>query len=681
VSVSLKVKIFESTGTRILNVAKSTLTIGSASHCDIVLDHPTVNPEHTRAWIESGRIWIQDLGSPGGTALNDIRLPSLKPMLVRDLDVLRLGESPSTLGLEAIMVRAPVVKPKVSERVSATASAREAAAPDAKVLSNVELEKRREEAETLGRELADVRLQLQMATLEKASGEDLHQEVLKLREETQRSQEQRAKWDEAVQKIEAERVALKKAAEKEMAEFRPKTLAEFKKSAGAEADHQAAIWNGQIEKLMNDCKTLRENLEAANASKANQRKSFERELQDARKEAAAAKKEAADQQSQRVILGENLRQAEGEREDLRKEVKRTTTSGGDTNKQVAALTAELRKLTDLRESERKSRENEIADIKAKTFKEVNAMLLEETQKMGAWKHEALNEMTRLMAKLSLNKVRVWATRPLSQEMIEEWEADVIQTFHRVMMNDPEAQSIPTARHKAEAMTATKSNTARLHAVQTPPDDHPERDRETDEAKEARRTRRRKARAAAKAWRSLAMTSAIVLLLAAGVWLGTTYFRQHGSRGLSSLAQTPPQLPSVSTSHPRFEPKMGKKFRGSYTENVLFLENYVSAEENMDFHKRWLNDLNKVAATEWKVDAWTLAPVLAEEQTLIQDLDNIKRSITADKEQEGVQKMKDREAKFLHDLDSVFKTRAGTEKFLKFKRSFYQRNQAYLMRSM
>src|SRR5687768_17438983 len=107
---SLKVKIFDGKGTHVVPVAKSTVTVGSASHCDVVLEHASIQAEHVRAWLEGGRIWIQDLGTTGGTFLNGIRLPGLKPMLVRDLDVLKLGECPATVGMEANLVRAPIVK-------------------------------------------------------------------------------------------------------------------------------------------------------------------------------------------------------------------------------------------------------------------------------------------------------------------------------------------------------------------------------------------------------------------------------------------------------------------------------------------------------------------------------------------------------------------------------------------
>ncbi len=62
---SLKVKIFDAGGTQVIPVPKSNLTIGSAKHCDVVLNHASVQGEHLRAWFDGGRVWIQDQPKAG----------------------------------------------------------------------------------------------------------------------------------------------------------------------------------------------------------------------------------------------------------------------------------------------------------------------------------------------------------------------------------------------------------------------------------------------------------------------------------------------------------------------------------------------------------------------------------------------------------------------------------------
>lgn len=202
---TLKIKLFDGKENKAIPVPKSTATIGSADHCDLVLGHDTVQAEHVRVWIESGRIWIQDLGTSSGSFLNGIRLPVLKPMLVRELDILKLGDCPATVSLEAVMIRAPIVRAAVPSNdfdVSITEVPAKSSAKDE------DLEKKREELGKVRRELAELRLQLQMGQLEKVSSEELRRQVNALREELRALGEQRTRAEESLSKASSDRNSL-----------------------------------------------------------------------------------------------------------------------------------------------------------------------------------------------------------------------------------------------------------------------------------------------------------------------------------------------------------------------------------------------------------------------------------------------------------------------------------------
>lgn len=225
---TLKIKVHDADEARVVPVAKSTATVGAGRHCDVVIAHESVEPEHARAWIDGGRLWIQDLGTTGGTYLNGIRLPPLKPMLVRENDLLKLGDSEATLSLEAVadrLVRAPVVKKSVTE-VTAT---------DVRTMTGIrdggDLDRRREELAKVSRELAEIKLQLQMAKLEKNSTDELRKTINGLREDVRQLGDQRDKLNDTLKKLDDERhrkissteadvVDMKMKAEKEMRDMR-----------------------------------------------------------------------------------------------------------------------------------------------------------------------------------------------------------------------------------------------------------------------------------------------------------------------------------------------------------------------------------------------------------------------------------------------------------------------------
>ena len=50
------------------------LTIGSAADCDIIFDDSEVAPLHSCIRVDGDQVYIEDLGSPQGTALNGMRI-------------------------------------------------------------------------------------------------------------------------------------------------------------------------------------------------------------------------------------------------------------------------------------------------------------------------------------------------------------------------------------------------------------------------------------------------------------------------------------------------------------------------------------------------------------------------------------------------------------------------------
>ncbi len=65
------------------------LTIGSAADCDIVFDDPEVAPQHSRIRLDGSQVYIEDLGSPQGTALDGMRIQGRNRL--RDGETISIG--------------------------------------------------------------------------------------------------------------------------------------------------------------------------------------------------------------------------------------------------------------------------------------------------------------------------------------------------------------------------------------------------------------------------------------------------------------------------------------------------------------------------------------------------------------------------------------------------------------
>jgi hypothetical protein len=241
----LKAKILGAQGNQLVPVSKSTLTVGRASHCDIVFDHPSVMAEHVRAWLDGGRIWVQDLGGASGTSLNGTRLPGLKPMLVRELDVLTLGDCPWTLSLEGSLVRAPTVNTRVPDVVGATVT-------DIRPLANEDStgHKSREEIEGMRREIADLKLRLQTGKGGDGSSEASRQLSL-AREELRKLNDLCRKLTDTIARLEHEKQLCRQDLEQEIADLKLKALRELKEQRENEL-RKFEIWKGEAVLALNE---------------------------------------------------------------------------------------------------------------------------------------------------------------------------------------------------------------------------------------------------------------------------------------------------------------------------------------------------------------------------------------------------------------------------------------------
>ena len=525
-SGSLKVKIFDSTGTQLVAVPKSTLTVGSANHCDIVLNHPSVHAEHVRGWLEGGRIWIQDLGTGAGTFLNGTRLPSLKPMLVRELDVLKIGECPQTLGLEANLVRAPVVKPKPVMEEFTGIGIRPVPQKEP------ELDKKREELAKLSREVAELKLSLQMGRLDKNAEDALHRQAQQLREEI--------------------------------------------RGLNQEKDQLAS--------------------------------SIRRNEQDLEKRRANFDKELAELRESMV--------AESKRQDEEKTAK--------------------------------------------------------ISHSDSWKSEAVAELTRKVKELSAKKAKAWVTRPISQDMIFEWEADLNLLFRRIILDEdiPDAPELPPM--PPEDSSPSHAVTGITFLTTNPPSRSGVSSAGASMTSFTRSQSRSRMSARPKSNPFPARFVGLALIVAVVGFLGWGHLR-------SGMEPSPVQRTPASPTKARFAPPQSKGFKKSYTDNVLFTTLYVDAELNSEFRNLWLAEVQRTALNEWKIDAKSIKALSEKEFSLLQDLRRMRDGVQAQNEEEGIQKMRDREAVFMIDAAAILRDKNALEKYMKLKKNFFNRNQAYLVK--
>jgi hypothetical protein len=74
-----------------LDLRLNRLIIGRSNECDVAIPHGPVSRRHALLWREGGRLWLEDLGSANGTAVNGT--PIRDAFEVFDADVIAFAES------------------------------------------------------------------------------------------------------------------------------------------------------------------------------------------------------------------------------------------------------------------------------------------------------------------------------------------------------------------------------------------------------------------------------------------------------------------------------------------------------------------------------------------------------------------------------------------------------------
>ncbi|MFK8137723.1 MAG: FHA domain-containing protein [Bdellovibrionales bacterium] len=117
------------------------------------------------------------------------------------------------------------------------------------------------------------------------------------------------------------------------------------------------------------------------------------------------------------------------------------------------------------------------------------------------------------------------------------------------------------------------------------------------------------------------------------------------------------------SKPKYNPEKDLKYRSTYTDNVLYLEDYLETYFEEEARKQRTKDLNSFFIDELKLNESRLSAYLATEAVLVKDLFEIQQKINPRFINEGVARMKARELK---DRKRILEIVKGVENLRKIK---------------
>ncbi len=123
----------------------------------------------------------------------------------------------------------------------------------------------------------------------------------------------------------------------------------------------------------------------------------------------------------------------------------------------------------------------------------------------------------------------------------------------------------------------------------------------------------------------------------------------------------------------FHPEKVPEFKDSYTERVLYTEDYVDVELNKAYREQWILELQEFFIHELRLDENNLVPFIAHEANLIRELDSEMKKINGNFVDQGVERMEEIERDFLKKIKDSLKKKNDFKKVMEFKKKFFNEN--------
>jgi hypothetical protein len=176
-----------------------------------------------------------------------------------------------------------------------------------------------------------------------------------------------------------------------------------------------------------------------------------------------------------------------------------------------------------------------------------------------------------------------------------------------------------------------------------------------------------------AYSFIAITLAVALFVYPGYWdplkaYASDYFSGKKASGDVYVDKEREERKRKSA----FNPKQSPAYKGSYTDNVLYTENFIHYyTEDPVFQGKWIRELNKFFDKDLELDDKIVVKFIPLEETLVRKLIRLKASITPATKDVGVGKMRAEEKDSLEKMKKLLSSSQDYEKFSAFRKSFYE----------
>ncbi len=175
-------------------------------------------------------------------------------------------------------------------------------------------------------------------------------------------------------------------------------------------------------------------------------------------------------------------------------------------------------------------------------------------------------------------------------------------------------------------------------------------------------------------KAIAVVAILFVVTTSGFWWDRfkTHTAEMASKQKKELDAKVQEVEEKRKNKPKFEPELKAKYLSTYTDRVLYTENYVNNELEKDYRQEWILKLNEFFVNDLGLSENVIVTFIAKESNVLKDLQSMREGINPQFVKESREDMLKLEKRFTDEVRRVLKSKKNYKKFQSFKQKYYEK---------
>lgn len=131
-----------------------------------------------------------------------------------------------------------------------------------------------------------------------------------------------------------------------------------------------------------------------------------------------------------------------------------------------------------------------------------------------------------------------------------------------------------------------------------------------------------------------------------------------------------KIEAEKANRPKFRPVQTAGYKDSYTDNVLYTQQFIAIMSNDEFQNKWVIDLNSYLVGTLDLEDSVIVKYISYENKLLKELISMVSSIIPENAEKMIEKMRTLESDYQQDIKSLFVNDEQYKKFKFFRKKYF-----------